>query len=210
MASYHRYIMATEHTEYADRIGADRLEDAKNNSRDGVGHKIGDDKLTSYCRGTRCELAFYLWLGGKNRGVRWFSFKPNATANDLSMPDIVSNDIGIDVKTRPSNWNDFAVRKQSLNNKHAYILASDNFYPEVRFYGFLWGSQIRTFPIGGRPEIPCYVVSFDAILRDCSELMPSGSCRPFPCVEITDSQRATARRAIAERKQFEFISGQWL
>jgi hypothetical protein len=128
------------------------------------------------------ELAFYLWLGGKGFGIKWFSFERNASAADLAAnPDIISNDIPIDVKGKPLGWDEFAVRRQTLNDLHAYVLATDDFYPEVRFYGYLFGKEIREggFRVGGRKEIPCYCIGMDAKLHDCLSLMTQQRRKKF-------------------------------
>jgi hypothetical protein len=59
------FDMQKEHTEEADHVAYARYVDAVRNGRHRVGHRDGDDILWSYVRGRRCELAFFLWLGGR-------------------------------------------------------------------------------------------------------------------------------------------------
>src|SRR6516162_1817796 len=128
------FVMEKAHTEYADHIAYARLTDAVRTGRDYVGHVEGDDKLWSYVRGCRAEMAFYLWLGGKSI-ARWIDFIVDPTAEQLNFCDMVYRDFKIDVKARPEGWVDFIVRCKGVKPENVYVLAVTDFYPLIIFHG---------------------------------------------------------------------------
>jgi hypothetical protein len=169
MNCYFRYDDERQE-EYGRNIGRMRLADAVANGRSHVGHLDGDDKENSYVRGAWLEFAFYLWLGGKRR-AKWNAYFPNATHEQLRRADIERATYSIDVKARPRRWNEFLVRCDQVSDNHVYVLACDRYFPPIiTFRGWITGEALRRKQIGGRPEIPGYVVQWDdSDLRDCIE-----------------------------------------
>jgi hypothetical protein len=162
------FDMQRSHTEFADHTAYARLTSAISENRQFVGHRANDDLLWSYVRGCRMEMAYYLWLGGKNKGARWNAFFADTTKENMSAPDIIFKFYPIDVKARPENWTEFIVRRQSLKIGHAYVLASDEEYPRCIFHGWMWGSEVAHRRLGGRPDIPGHIIQADdAQLKDC-------------------------------------------
>ncbi len=165
------FMMTKQHTALADDIAYSRFVDATRNNRAHVGHLPDDDTIWSYVRGCRFELAFYLWLGGNSTGTKWNSFFMNATPEQLSLPEIEYRGRSIDVKLRPNGWDDFIVRQQSLKADVNYVLASDDDYPRCVFHGWMTGLTVATCRIGGRREIPGYVIGVDhPEIKDCMML----------------------------------------
>ena len=155
------FTMSIEHTAYADEV-ATRIHAARKlDGKEFIGHRRSDDVLSKWMQGIRCEMAFYLWLGGKSSGAVWDCAVHQIITLELARhPDIVFRDHKIDVKRG------FLLRKTQLNLDHVYVFADDATYPRVKFMGWLPACEIADCRIAGRSDIPAY--SVDGVgLNDC-------------------------------------------
>ena len=161
--------MLPKHTQYARKLGILRLTDARLNRRDNVGHRPNDDKEKSYVSGACFEMAFYLWLGGKESGAQWFTYINNASREQLTeQPDINYRGCLLEIKAAPINAENCYIRADSVNLERVYVVGSIAKYPNCIFFGRMPGDEIKQRRIGGRDDIPAHLIHpIDLGLRDC-------------------------------------------
>jgi hypothetical protein len=172
------FQMRDEHTKFADEISAGIYAARVADQTDFVGHIRGDDPSKSYQRGIRMEVAFYLWLGGKDAARGNFEVHKIRTRKMAKEPDIWYAGYEIDVKSRPENpvYKNHLIKKSQVDHDNRiYVLGVYDEYPFCIFDGWLWGRELKTYPIGGREEVPAFKVpSNDPLLtswqRDCMQL----------------------------------------
>lgn len=167
------FKMERDHTEFADHTAYAWYSARVRDGYASVGHHAGDDILWSYVRGCRLEMAFYLWLGGKESGAVWnHRTRQTSTREEAKRCDVEYKDLQIDVKGQPEGWDDcHIIRRDQVEPLHIYVLGSVHRYPLCVFAGWMIGANIMKCEIGGRPAVPGYIVAIDdPDLRDCMSL----------------------------------------